>query len=120
MSEWAYVWKPDPGLQWRALLDDGASKVVIDGATKQEVMDEMARLRLGRKPVEWKFEPPPQPKHRDDPKPAAPAIAGDSLAVVFHREILKAFHSDHHGHRSYTSDEIISTVNRLWTEATAK
>jgi hypothetical protein len=40
--------------------------------------------------------------------------------VVFHRALVKEFHSDRVGHRTLSSDDILSVINRLWDEATAK
>ena len=71
-----------------------------------------------RAPFTVKNEAPPRPKRPDDPKPAAaPAIEGDTGAATFHRALLKAFHADHHGDRTWSAHEIVSTTNRLWDEA---
>jgi hypothetical protein len=113
-----FCWKPEPGLQWRCY--EGVSGITVDAESKEAAIAEFNSIWNFRTPVQWIYAAPKRPKRPDDPKPASAAIEGDSLAVVFHRAILKAFHSDHHGHRTFTGDEIIATVNRLWDEATAK
>lgn len=117
MSEWAYVWKPDPGLQWRALLNDGTSQVVVDGASKQEVMDEMARLRLGRKSIEWKVEPPPQPKRRDGTPQGDKLIESD---VIPFTALARRFHPDLNGKRKFTADQVMQIILELRDSARPK
>jgi hypothetical protein len=68
--------------------------------------------------VRWTFEAPPHRKRPDDPKPAVAAIEHECDAIKFHRAILKAFHSDIHGKRKLTCDEVVATVNRLWEAKT--
>jgi hypothetical protein len=117
MSEWAYVWKPIPGLQWRASLNDGTSNVVVDGASAKEVMDEMTRLRIGREPITWKLEPPPQPRRRDDVKPASAVIEGD---VISYHAIAKRLHPDLCGKRKFTADQVMQIINELRASAAHK
>jgi hypothetical protein len=110
-----YVWRPQPGLEWRCY--EKTTGIIVDSASRQEAIDEFRKVWGDRAPFQLVEHAPPMPRRPDDPKPAAAgAIEGDTIAASFHRALLKAFHSDHHGHRSYTSDEILATINFLWNE----
>jgi hypothetical protein len=104
----AWCWLPDPPPSvidpWQVECWTGGSHYVIYGATQEAAQDRfyLEHPEL-RGVVRWLLESPPRPK-RDEPKPAA---------------IEKAFHSDHHGRRKFTCDEMAATVNRLWDEARA-
>ena len=114
MSEgnvWIYQYLPN---EWRCQTFDGITGI---GRTRDEAkatFDRDWNQRASYHPIEGH---PPRPKRPDDPKPVGAAIEGDTLATGFHRALLRAFHPDHHGHRSFTRDEIVAPVNRLWDEA---
>ena len=88
--------------------------------TQAEAIAEFKKLWDFRAPIEWVYAAPPRPKGRPENPKQSIVIEGDTIAAAFHRALLKAFHSDHHGHRSYTGDEIVTTINRLWAEAGGK
>jgi hypothetical protein len=113
----AWCWLPNPGSTWR--VHEMMSGLTVDASSKAEAVEHFTRLWNSRSRLEWRFEAPPQPR-RAEPKPAGAALEGDSLAVVFHRALVKEFHSDRVGHRALSSDAILSVINRLWDEATAK
>jgi hypothetical protein len=117
-TTFVYCHKPQPGQVWQAY--EKTSGMLVFADSQAEAVAEFEKLWDFRAPIEWVYAAPPLPKGRpEDPKPST-AIEGDTIAAAFHRALLKAFHSDHHGHRSYTGDEIVTTINRLWDEAGAK
>jgi hypothetical protein len=112
VNVWIYPYLPN---EWHCQTFEGITGI---GRSREEAKATFDRDWNQRAPYNLIEGHPPRQQRRPDEKPASAALEGDSLAVVFHRAILKAFHSDHHGHRTFTSDEIIATVNRIWTEAT--
>ena len=107
-----YCWKPEPGLQWR--IYEGTTGTVIDAASRQEALALFRAVWGERTPFQLIEHAPPRPRRPDDPKPAVPGIEGDTVAVAFHRAVVKAFHSDHHGAKTYSGDEVLAIINRAW------
>jgi hypothetical protein len=114
VNVWIYPYLPN---EWRCQTFEGIAGI---GRTRDEAKATFDRDWNQRAPYRLIEGHPPRPKRADDPKPVSAAIEGDSLAVVFHRALVKEFHSDRVGHRALSSDDILSVINRLWDEATAK
>ncbi len=104
-----------PDLEWFVReLETGICVVDKDRDAALKAFD---AIWAGRAPYQLREEAPPRPRRPEDPKPPAPAIEGDTIAAAFHRAVLKAFHGDHHGDRTWSAHEIVTTINRLWSEA---
>jgi hypothetical protein len=111
VNVWLYPYLPH---EWYCQTFEGITGV---GRTRDEALDVFKRDWAGRAPYRLIEGHPPRPR-RDEPRPAAIEAEGD--ATRFHRAVIKAFHSDHHGHHTYTSDEIVGIVNRLWESTRGK
>jgi hypothetical protein len=112
---WVYVWKPEPGFQWRCY--EGVSGLVVDGESQEGAIDHFNQIWNFRSPVEWKHQAPPRPKRPDDPKPASAAIEGD--AISYHA-IAKRLHPDLCGKRKFTADQVMQIINELRDSTRAK
>ena len=112
-----YVWPTGPR-SWMTMHPQ--SGLGSAGESRAEALEVFHRAWNDRSTVRVVDHAPPRARRDDDPKPTAAVIEGDTIAAAFHRALLKAFHSDRHGHRSYTGDEVVTTINRLWDEAAAK
>lgn len=118
-----WLWKPNPGNLWRASCF--SPREIVDAATKEEAKAGLEQ-NLGpaaRGLLRWFEEPEPVSRRAgasstsDTP---LPAIEGDAIAAAFHKKLVRRFHSDLVGDRTFTADEVLAIVNDAWnTRATA-
>ena len=102
------------GLQWMAVHKPSNRCAV--GATEAEARELFEKVHNQDLPPYRVIRGrPPLPRRPDAAPQEENLIDADSK---FHRALLKAFHSDHHGQRKrFSCDEIVAVTNAAWKEA---
>lgn len=97
------------------------SGLTVDAASKELAVEHFTGLWNSRSRLEWRFEAPPQPRRSDSPKPVSAAIEGDTIATMFHRLLLRRFHSDLIGNkRTFKADAVVAIITECWEQARPK
>src|SRR5437879_6117385 len=73
-----------------------ATGITAMGVSRAEVLAGFRAIWNDRAPFLLVERPPPRPKRPDEVAPTAAVIEGDTVAVTFHRLLVREFHSDHH------------------------
>lgn len=110
-----YCWKPEPGLQWRC--HEGVSGICVDAASKQEAIDHFNQIWNFRSPVQWIYEAPKRPK-RPDTAPQQENLL--EVDTAFHRSLVRRFHPDLIGKKTFSADQVVAAINELWLATRAK
>jgi hypothetical protein len=91
---------------WQVECFANGSRVVVHAATQQAVQD---KLYLDhpelRGIVRWVFEAPLRPKRPNDPPQQDWLLEHDT---AFHRALVRRFHSDLVGDRTFTADQVLA------------
>jgi hypothetical protein len=111
MNAFVYVYSTMPR-EWMAR--EIVTGIAAVAPSRDEALKLWESVWNQRAPFTVKNEAPPRPKRPDDPKPAAPAIEGDTIAATFHKKLIRRFHSDLVGDRTFTADEVLAIVNEAW------
>jgi hypothetical protein len=110
-----YVWQTDPR-QWMARhITSGMGAV---GESRDEVLRLFNATWAERAPLNIIDHAPPMPK-RPEAAPQEDKLLDAEADSHSRRALLSAFHDDHHHgqHRRFTCDEIVATINRIWSES---
>ena len=87
------------------------------GESRDEVLRVFTTTWAERSPITIIDSSPPFPRRPDAAPQEGRLVEAEGDGVKFHRALLLAFHSDHHGQRKrFSCDEIVATINRIWSE----
>ena len=109
-----FVWQTAPRA-W--MVRHPASGMGAVGESRDEVLQLFNAVWAERAPVSIIDHAPPLPKRPENAPQEDRLVEAEGDGVKFHRALLLAFHSDHHGQRKrFSCDEIVAVINRLWSE----